>query len=208
MIKVVGKEREVPMYPSRGFKQHFQGCWLLPIRGPPSPGLRAVDGQSSESEMEGASLYRGAPLSAVRGDGPLSLQPHSECYPAELGTCFGNHWGESPKNPVCMRAKSLESRLTLCDPVDGSPPVSPVHEILRAKYRSGWSCPPPGDLAGPGMEPHLLSLLGLVHWRVRSVPLVTAGKPREPRTAIKSQGSKRPTIEWLRHANSGECSFS
>ena len=30
-------------------------------------------------------------------------------------------------------AKSLQSRLTLCDPIDGSPPGSPVLGILQAR---------------------------------------------------------------------------
>ena len=30
-------------------------------------------------------------------------------------------------------AKSLQSRLTLCDPIDGSPPGSPVPGILQAR---------------------------------------------------------------------------
>ena len=30
-------------------------------------------------------------------------------------------------------AKSLQSCLTLCDPIDGSPPVSPVPRILQAR---------------------------------------------------------------------------
>ena len=30
-------------------------------------------------------------------------------------------------------AKSLQSRLTLCDPTDGSPPGSPVHGIFQAR---------------------------------------------------------------------------
>ena len=30
-------------------------------------------------------------------------------------------------------AKSLQSCLTLCDPIDGSPPGSPVHGILQAR---------------------------------------------------------------------------
>ena len=32
-----------------------------------------------------------------------------------------------------MHAKSLQSCLTLCDPIDGSPPYSPVHGILQAR---------------------------------------------------------------------------
>ena len=30
-------------------------------------------------------------------------------------------------------AKSLQSRLTLCDPIDGSPPGSPIPGILQAR---------------------------------------------------------------------------
>ena len=34
---------------------------------------------------------------------------------------------------TCARAKSLESCLTLCDPMDRSPPGSSVHGILQAR---------------------------------------------------------------------------
>ena len=34
---------------------------------------------------------------------------------------------------VAATAKSLQSCLTLCDPIDGSPPDSPVHGILQAR---------------------------------------------------------------------------
>ena len=34
-------------------------------------------------------------------------------------------------------AKSLQSCPTLCDPIDGSPPGSPVHGILQARTRVG-----------------------------------------------------------------------
>ena len=34
-------------------------------------------------------------------------------------------------------AKSLQSCLTLCDPIDGSPPGSPVHGNLQARTL-GW----------------------------------------------------------------------
>ena len=35
-------------------------------------------------------------------------------------------------DPLCY-AKSLQSSPTLCDPIDGSPPGSPVHGILQAR---------------------------------------------------------------------------
>ena len=44
---------------------------------------------------------------------------------------------ESRKNdidgPAAAAAKSLQSCSTLCDPIDGSPPGSPVPEILQAR---------------------------------------------------------------------------
>ena len=54
---------------------------------------------------------------------------------------------------VCVHAKLLQSYLTLCNPMDCSPPGSTVHGILQAKYWSGSPCPPPGDLPNPGIEP-------------------------------------------------------
>ena len=38
-------------------------------------------------------------------------------------------------------AKSLQSCLTLCDPIDGSPSGSPVLGISRQEYWSGWPFP-------------------------------------------------------------------
>ena len=54
-----------------------------------------------------------------------------------------------------MPPKLLQSCLTLCKPLDCSPPGSSVHGILQTE--SGLPCPPPGDLPNPEMEP--LSLM-------------------------------------------------
>ena len=43
--------------------------------------------------------------------------------------------------------------LTLCNPMDCSPPGSSVHGISRQEYWSGLPCPPPGDLPDPGIKP-------------------------------------------------------
>ena len=50
---------------------------------------------------------------------------------------------------ACMYAKSLQLRLTLCDPMDCSPPGFSVHRILQART-------PEWDLPDPGMEPESL----------------------------------------------------
>ena len=46
-----------------------------------------------------------------------------------------------------------QSRLTLCDAMDHSPPGSSGHGILQAKYWSAQLFPSPGDLPNPGIEP-------------------------------------------------------
>ena len=44
---------------------------------------------------------------------------------------------------ICVCAKSLQSWLTLCDPLDYSPPGTPVHGIPRQEYWSGLPFPYP-----------------------------------------------------------------
>ena len=53
----------------------------------------------------------------------------------------------------CGYEKSLQSCLTLCDPVDCSLPDSSVHGILQSRILEWVPCPPPGDLPDPGIEP-------------------------------------------------------
>ena len=55
-------------------------------------------------------------------------------------------------------AKLLRSCLTLCDPVDCSPPGSSVHGILQARILEWVACPPPGNYPDPGTEPASLTL--------------------------------------------------
>ena len=44
---------------------------------------------------------------------------------------------------ACADAKSLQLCPTLCDPIDGSPPGSPVPGILQARHWSGLPFPSP-----------------------------------------------------------------
>ena len=46
-----------------------------------------------------------------------------------------------------------QSCLTLCDPIDCSPPGSSVHGIFQARIWSGLPFPSPGDLPNPEIEP-------------------------------------------------------
>ena len=52
-----------------------------------------------------------------------------------------------------VHANSLQSCLTLCNPMDYSLPGSSVHGILQARILERLPRPLPGDLPDPGIEP-------------------------------------------------------
>ena len=54
---------------------------------------------------------------------------------------------------MCVHVQSLQSCLTLCDPMNFCAPGFSVHVILQQEYWSGLLCPPPGDFSDPGIEP-------------------------------------------------------
>ena len=56
---------------------------------------------------------------------------------------------------MCVR--SLSCFLTLCNPMDWSPPGSSVHGIFQARILKWLSLPTPGDLPNPGIEPTSLA---------------------------------------------------
>ena len=63
--------------------------------------------------------------------------------------------------------------LTLCDPMDCSPPGSSVHGDSPGKNTGvGCPCPPPGDLPNSGIEPSSPAL------QVDSLPFEPPGKPK------------------------------
>ena len=67
----------------------------------------------------------------------LSLQPAQSCLVTHLWSVLG--WDENQEilqalsTPAAVAAKSLQSCPTLCDPIDGSPPGSPIPGILQAR---------------------------------------------------------------------------
>ena len=58
-----------------------------------------------------------------------------------------------------VKVQVTRSCLTPCDPMDCSPPGSPVHGILQARILEQVSFPPPVDLPDPGIEPRSPALL-------------------------------------------------
>ena len=76
---------------------------------------------------------------------------------------------------ACMRAKSLQSCLTLCDPLDCSPPGSSVHGDSPGKNTDvGCHDLLQGIFLTQGSN---LSLLRLLHWQAGSLPLMPPAKP-------------------------------
>ena len=75
--------------------------------------------------------------------------------------------------PVC--AKSLQSRLTLCDPLDCSPPGSSVHGIIQVRILE-WVAMPSSRKSSltQGSNLHVLCLL---HWQASPLPQAPPGKP-------------------------------
>ena len=88
---------------------------------------------------------------------------HRELCSTLCGSLDGRGvWGR-----MCVHAKPLQSCLTLCDPMDCSPPGSSIHE-------SGVLCPPPEDLPVPEIKP--ASFVSL-RQQVGSLPLMPPEKP-------------------------------
>ena len=67
--------------------------------------------------------------------------------------------------PVCLVTQSC---LTLCNPLDCSPPDPSVHGIFQARILEWITIPSPGDLPDPGIKPMFPCLL---HWRWILYPL-------------------------------------
>ena len=88
---------------------------------------------------------------------------------------------------VCMCAKSLQSCLIHCNPMNCSPPGSSVHGISRKLV----AMPSSGDLPNPGIE--LRSPL-----QVNSLPSEPPGKPTWcPPGRLQSMGSRRVSHNWV-----------
>ena len=51
------------------------------------------------------------------------------------------------------RSNQMYVHLTLCNPMDCSPPGSPVHAILQARLLEWVAIPPPEGLPSPGIKP-------------------------------------------------------
>ena len=76
---------------------------------------------------------------------------------------------------ACMHALSLQSCLTLCHPMDCSPPGASVHGILQARTLE-WVTMPASRGSSPPRDRTLVSYVYL-RWQAFSLPLAPPGEP-------------------------------
>ena len=102
--------------------------------------------------------------------GYACLGPH---WVAENREFLSIHWGPPfpPHSPVLFQGACM-LRLTLCNPIDCSPPDSSVHGIFQARILEWVVTAYSRGSSYPRDQTHLL------HWQVDSLPLVPSGKPR------------------------------
>ncbi|CAI9178405.1 unnamed protein product [Rangifer tarandus platyrhynchus] len=107
-------------------------------------------------------------------------------------------WPQYPlfNDMMCMRAKSFQSCLTVCDPVDCTPPASSVPGILQTRMLE-WVAMPSSRGSSRPRDQTLVSCL--LHWQAGSLPIGPPGnmagtffvhtqQPRlGPRTTILTQ---------------------
>ena len=86
--------------------------------------------------------------------------------------CFRHYY-------FCLVTKSC---LTLCNPMNCSPPGSSVHGISQARILNWVSISFFGDLLDPGIEP------GSPAWQVDSLVLSHQGNPLDIITLLNSKG--------------------
>ena len=111
---------------------------------------------------------------------PVCTKPAARAVPegpqkGESVSCF----------PACKQAQSLQSCLTLCDPMDCSPSGFSVRGFSRQEYWSGLPCLLPGDFPDSAIEPTSPASPAL---QADSLPLSHRGSPELVSIFLISQG--------------------
>ena len=81
-----------------------------------------------------------------------------------------------------MCAKSVQSCLTLCNPMDCSPPGNSVHWILQARILECIAMPSSRWSSWPKDQTHISCLL---HWWMDSLPRMLPGKSSFPLAQVE-----------------------
>ena len=105
------------------------------------------DGKESACNAGDLGLIPGLEKSSEEGNGyPLPSHPSRSSLESVIQSAAA--------------AKSLQSCPTLCDPIDSSPPGSPVLGILQARILEWVAISFSGDLLDPGIKPRSSTLAG------------------------------------------------
>ena len=68
----------------------------------------------------------------------------------------GQNYRKNNEERMCVHSKLLQCCVTLCNPMDCSPPGSSVHGIFQARILEWVPCPPLGHLPYSGIKPKSL----------------------------------------------------
>ena len=130
-----------------------------------------------DSEFSNPWARKSWPPSSKILDTCLQKRKHSTCLLVSilLRLCLDNSEEEWKTEVIKTCARSLQSCLALCGPMDCSPFQAPLSKgFSRQEYWSGLPCPSPEDHLDQGSNPRLLCLLP---WQVGSLPLSYQGSP-------------------------------
>ena len=168
-------------------------CWVLcSIPGPHLLDARSTPVMTATDVPRHCPLSSGGKILQLRTANlePLNQQdlvvsagPYS---PSQKRSAGQRNPAQKGKTTAAAAAKSLQSCPTLCDPIDGSPPGSPVPGILQARTLTGvgfhfllqcikvnsesevaQSCPTPGDpmdCSLPGSSIQGIFQAGVLEW--------------------------------------------
>ena len=87
---------------------------------------------------------------------------HNDCWPVKLDPWLLVQLLEQNTRFIgdCVHAKLLQSCLTLCDPMDCSPPGSSIHGILQAKILEWVAVPSSSGCSWPSDPTHMSLISG------------------------------------------------
>ena len=121
-----------------------------------------------------ASANAGSSLRSPPGYSRSSPSQKKQSLPTLLLCALTSDFIGGCPPPTCARLP--QGCLTICDPMDYSPPAPLSMKFSWKGYWSGLPCPS-GDLPDPGIKPICFHLL---HWQEGSLTLMSHGKPNIP----------------------------
>ena len=94
---------------------------------------------------------------------------------------------------MCARAKSIRSCLTLCDPMNWSPPDSPVHGVLQARILAWVALP----FCSGSSRPRVRTRISYICLRCQVAPYLLAppGAPQQSSLTTNYSGKDQRALK-------------